>query len=259
MSSIIQSLWVGSKLSVIEQLALASFVAHGHEFHLYTYNLVDGVPEGVVQRDAAEVMPESSIFVTHDGSYALFSDWFRWKLLLERGGYWVDTDVVCLKPFDFGDEMVFGRESDRVVNTAVLSVPRGHELAELMLSSAISPFKTQVCDDSKTRRRKIRCRLLGKGYQSAKWGDVAGPRAFTRALRHFGLFEKAKPHLAFYPVHPMNWDAIFDETYSSGMGAFESSYAIHLWNEMARRAIGFDKNAHFPEKSLIERLKATYL
>ncbi len=256
---VVQSLWVGDRLSVIEQLALASFVAHGHEFHLYAYNRVEGVPNGVVRRDANELLPEAAIFTTHGGSYAMFSDWFRWKLLCERGGYWVDMDVVCLRPFDFSDELVFGRENIYQVNTAVLSVPAGHKLAELMLSSAVSPYKSQVFDNPKIRRRKFRSRLLGKSYQAAKWGHIAGPRGFTRALAYLGLEGLAKSHLAFYPVSALNWDAIFDETYASGMGALQDSYGLHLWNEMMRRAPGFDKNGRFPANSLIEQLKAAYL
>ena len=37
MSNIIQSLWIGEELSVMEQLCLSSFVKNGHEVHLYTY------------------------------------------------------------------------------------------------------------------------------------------------------------------------------------------------------------------------------
>jgi hypothetical protein len=76
---------------------------------------------------------------------------------------------------------------------------------------------------------------------------------------YLDLFEVAKPYTTFYPVSAGNWDAIFDETFASGMSLFQDSYAIHLWNEMMRRAEGFDKNGRFPEGSMIERLKAIYL
>lgn len=259
MNAIIQSLWIGDRLSVIEQLALASFMACGHEFHLYTYNPVQGIPDGVVTRDASEILPQSAIFRTRDGSLALFSDWFRWKLLIERGGYWVDTDIVCLKHFDFADELVFGRESEQRINTAVLSVPAAHPLAQLMLSAAASPLKPQAFDDAKTRRRKWRGRWLRQGYEGLTWSYIAGPGAFTNALNYLHLTGHAKSHIAFYPVSCGNWDAIFDSTYASGMTALQDSYAIHLWNEMMRRKPGFDKNGRFPADSLIERLKTLYL
>ncbi len=97
MSDAIQSLWIGSALSTMERLSLTSFVAAGHNVHLYTYDDVAGVPEGVELRDANAILPRSRIFryAEHD-TVSGFSNFFRYKLLLERGGWWVDTDVVCL-------------------------------------------------------------------------------------------------------------------------------------------------------------------
>ena len=44
----VQSLWLGP-LSVMERLVVASFVANGHEFHLYSYSEIEGLPDGVPQ------------------------------------------------------------------------------------------------------------------------------------------------------------------------------------------------------------------
>ena len=35
---IIQSLWIGQRLSDLERLCIRSFLQKGHPFHLYTYN-----------------------------------------------------------------------------------------------------------------------------------------------------------------------------------------------------------------------------
>jgi hypothetical protein len=35
MNDIIQGLWVGPELSVMEQLSVSSFLRHGHQYHLY--------------------------------------------------------------------------------------------------------------------------------------------------------------------------------------------------------------------------------
>ena len=99
---IIQGLWIGAELSVMEQLSIASFLRNGHEYHLYTYAELANVPAGTVIRDANEILPAAAIFQYKDRpSYAGFSNFFRYKLLLERGGWWVDSDLVCLRPFDF--------------------------------------------------------------------------------------------------------------------------------------------------------------
>ncbi len=129
---VVNGLWIG-QLSPLEQRCLKSFVAQGHPYHLYTYEPIDSVPAGVTLQDASQILPQSQVFRNQNGkgkgSLAAFSDLFRYKLLLERGGWWVDTDVFCLKPFDFTAPYVFGAE-DKPVASGVLKMPRGCELAQ---------------------------------------------------------------------------------------------------------------------------------
>lgn len=107
---VIQSLWIGESLSVMEQLSITSFLSNGHEFHLYAYDDVKNVPEGTVLKDASEIISPDKIFKYKDhDSYAGFANLFRYTLLLERGQWWVDTDVVCLSPLDFKQRYVFPR------------------------------------------------------------------------------------------------------------------------------------------------------
>lgn len=110
MPRMIQSLWIGQKLSVMEQLAISSFLQNGHSFHLYVYNEMQGVPKGTILQDANEIMPSKRIFkYRHHDTYAGFANLFRYKLLVEKGGYWVDTDVVCLRPFSFTADYMFAK------------------------------------------------------------------------------------------------------------------------------------------------------
>ena len=103
----IQSLWIGADLSNVEKLCVQSFLDHGHEFHLYTYGNIGGIPQGAIIKDANEILPQSEIFQNRRGGVAAFSDWFRYALLHKRGGFWVDMDVVCVKPFSFDSDIVF--------------------------------------------------------------------------------------------------------------------------------------------------------
>lgn len=115
-NKIVHSLWIGKKLSQLELLTLISFTAHGHLFYLWTYNPIETpLPSNVVIRDANEILHESKIFKYKycnqyghgKGSYAGFSDLFRYALLYKHGGWWVDMDVTCLKPLDFPEPYVF--------------------------------------------------------------------------------------------------------------------------------------------------------
>ena len=62
MNQIIQGLWVGPELSVMEQLSVSSFLRHGHQYHLYVYGDVKNIPAGAVVKDGNEILPSSRIF-----------------------------------------------------------------------------------------------------------------------------------------------------------------------------------------------------
>lgn len=255
---IIQSLWVGGELSLVEQLSISSFIKNNHEFHLYTYGEVKGIPEGTIVKDGNNIIPEKDIFTYCGGSYAGFADWFRWELLYKKGGFWVDTDMICLKPFDFDADLIFGSESIDLVCPAVLGFPPKHEISKFLKDNCENPNAYLPYDRTKTRRKKWKRRMLGKGREDMEWGETGGPEGFTKALDYFKVRDKAKPFVFFFPVHFSNWHTVYDDTFKNGMDFFADTYAIHLWNEMTRRE-SFDKNATFPKDSLIEQLKRKYL
>jgi len=220
----------------MEQLSVASFLQHGHEYHLYVYDAVKNVPAGAVIKDASEILPASRIFqYQHQESYAGFANFFRYKLLLERGGWWVDTDVVCLKPFDFADEYVFASEADgelEAISSGIIKAPAGSE---------VMAYAWEVCDK--------------KDPQQLKWGET-GPRLITHAVNSFSLEQYKKPRHYFSPVDYLDWRRVLDPE-TDGL-LHEDSYAIHLWNEMWRAA-GQDKNATYDRDCLYELLKQKYL
>src|SRR4026207_1011099 len=110
-NKVIQGLWIGKGLSVMEQLSIKSFIDNGHEYHLYVYEDVEGIPKGTIIKNADEVVSREHIFRDEVlKAHVSFSDLFRYKLLLEKGGYWADVDIICLKPFDFKSDYVFAAE-----------------------------------------------------------------------------------------------------------------------------------------------------
>ena len=265
MSNIIQSLWIGKELSKIEQLCIASFIYHGCEFHLYTYEKVANVPAGVVLIDANEILPKKNIFTDFDNSYAIFSDWFRWSLLYDKGNFWVDMDVICLRPFVFSEDLVYGFEDNKYVAMSVLKFPPKHKLCKLLMSVCKSPNKLLPYDSRKQKiekvKRKIKAKIKMRDERTFRIGrgEAGGPTGFTRALEHFKLIDKARAPADFYPVYYEDWLSIYDGTLAQDTELLlRNSYAIHLWNELGRW-VKFDKNTSFPKNSLIERLKTKYL
>src|SRR4051812_18573774 len=133
-NSIVQGLWIGPELSLMEQLSITSFLRNGHEYHLYVYDEVKNIPVGTAIMEADNILPPSRIFQYKDRpSYAGFANLFRYKLLLERGGWWADVDTICLRPFNFSSPFVFASEIKHgleIVNNGVIKVPAGSKLMD---------------------------------------------------------------------------------------------------------------------------------
>jgi hypothetical protein len=133
---VINGLWIGTQLNAIEQLTIKSFLNHGHTFVLWTYEPVVNVPVNTTIRNANEIIPKEEVFTYKHynqfghgkGSYAGFSDLFRYKLLYELGGWWVDMDVTCLKPFHFEGDYVFRYHHKNGLVGNVMKCPPKSEL-----------------------------------------------------------------------------------------------------------------------------------
>jgi mannosyltransferase OCH1-like enzyme len=235
MNGIIQGLWIGSDLSAMEHLSISSFLKNGHEYHLYTYGPVGNIPAGTVVRDGTEILPASMIFqYRQHKSYSAFSNFFRYKLLLEQGGWWVDTDLVCLKPFDFPEEYVFSSEKavgSEFINVGAIKAPPE---SELMV------YAWETC------RQKERAELV--------WGEV-GPKLMAAAVERFSYERYVKRSDVFCPIGYSAWEQIL--TPHLNWQFTEATYAVHLWNEFWRRA-GRDKNGSYHSTCLYEQLKSKY-
>ncbi len=133
----VHALWIGSQLSPIELLCIHSFLEQGHEFHLWVYEKIQtSLPDKVILENASKIIPKEEVFCYQNtnqfghgkGSYAGFSDIFRYKLLYDQGGWWTDMDVVCLKPLSFEEEYVFRTHHDFPVVGNIMKCPKGSQL-----------------------------------------------------------------------------------------------------------------------------------
>jgi mannosyltransferase OCH1-like enzyme len=154
MPEIVHGMWIGNHLSLLELLCLHSFTAKGHSFHLWTYEALDNtLPTGVVLNDANEIIPKEQVFSYKNrnsfghgkGSYAGFSDIFRYKLLYDKGGWWVDMDITCLKAFDFSQDYFFRAHHDLTLVGNVMKCPQG---SALMLSCYEEAMKEVTAENT---------------------------------------------------------------------------------------------------------------
>jgi hypothetical protein len=226
---IINALWIG-QLSPLERLCLRSFAAQGHAVHLYAYDAIDDLPDGVTLQDASQILPRDMIFRNQrgkgKGSLAGFSDLFRFKLMLDRGGWWVDADIFCLKPFRFDAPYVFGFEGENVAS-GVIKMPRGCELA-------------------------VRCYELARRVDPSSIVWIELVKILGDCVHDLGLTRYVLPPHTFSPIH---WKEI--PPFVRGRRPFsvpKNSHAVHLYNEMWRRN-RLDKHRGFHPNSVVHILR----
>jgi hypothetical protein len=189
-------------------------VSFGHDFVLYSYEPIE-VPAGVQLVDASTLFAEEEVFFYSEGASAgspsAFSNLFRYELLRRYGGWWCDTDVLCLTGDLPEQDLAFAYEDDTRINGAILKIPVGHPLACQLVSEAKS-LGTQI-----------------------KWGQ-AGPYLITRMVKLNKLENYLLPTRLIYPIHwsraldLVNPDVSIDVTEQ-----VRGSLFVHLWNEIFRR------------------------
>ena len=258
--SIVNMIWIGEKVSPIEALCMKSFIYNGMHVKLSVYNLVGGVPQDVELCDANLIIPQKNIF-KHKGSYAAFADLFRWKLMYEYGGYYSDTDVICLKKFDFETDVVIGwEEENRLLTPTILGFeqPR-HRLAKQLLYNALHPLESRPYDSFRIRKKKFLKRFLPFKVNAVGWGETAGPRVLTKEYffeqNHYNVLPLSCD--TFYKVPYGKWRTLVEPNGIDLIELMKESYAVHLWNEMWRQH-NIDKYGLFRKESFIRQAMEWY-
>lgn len=245
------TLWIGPALGPVERACMLSVLRQGHRLILWCYQPPAGVPQGIALRDAAEILPETSVVRHRGGSPALFANRFRYELQRRGEGIWVDTDVYLLRPLPYGVPLM-GLEDRDTINNAVLHLPPDSPLLPPLLSLF---EERQVPSWLPLKSRLLaHVRRLGTGrvgLDHMPWG-VAGPRALTALARRFGLFDQALAPEIFYPVHWAAADWIFDPARRLEDQITAATVAVHLWNELIKDA----KNRMPRPGSFLARLHA---
>ena len=218
---------------------------------LYTYEPVDGVPEGVELRDAAAIVPAARLIRHHTGSLALFSDLFRFELQRLGLGIWIDCDVYFLGALDGAQPYLFGREDAHFINTGVLRIPGDSAL----LADLIGIFDQREIPFWLPLRHRVlawlRRALTGRtAIERMPWG-AAGPKALTALAARHGVAHLAQPPAAFCPVSYRDARWILDPSIALDDMVGPETVAVHLWND---RIAAF-KDIPAPGGSFLARLQ----
>lgn len=246
-------LWVEGRLGPLERACMRSVVAQGHRLVLWHYHPVDAVPEGVDVRDGREIVPPERLFRhVPTGSWSLFSNLFRYRLLQMGLGMWLDADMYLLKPIDCGDCHIYGFQDAGQIATGIIALPPDSAvLADLIPyfdAVAIPPWLPW-----QWRLRFAAQRTLNGRYrlETMPWGNL-GPRALHAMLERHGLVNKARPRAEFYPWTWQEAAWIFDPAERFSDRITPETRAVHLYNHAIR-----DRKNALPEPgSFMARLHA---
>jgi len=194
---------------------LKSFIDRGHQVHLYSYETRLAVPAGVVVRDAAALIARDRFFVygsgAEKGSPAAFANLFRYRLLAARGGWWIDTDVVCLSDEIPVVDQFYAFQDGDLVNNAVMFFKADHPAM-------------------------VSCQARAEEMGTAvRWGET-GPLLFTKVVSDLGCIDRACAPSVCYPVHySQALDVLKPTKAAAVLECSKSSLLLHLWNEIFRR------------------------
>jgi glycosyltransferase involved in cell wall biosynthesis len=208
---VIHGMWIGRHLQRLELLTISSFLRHGHEFNLWAYDdIVTPLPAGCVLRDARKILPRSMLFRKRDtdpetgigaGSLSgVSSDLFRYRLLHDQGGIWVDMDITCLRPFTFTEPYIFRAHRLGAVGS-IMKAPRGCPVMARAFeaTAAIAGEDTPWLEPLRILSRLI----AAEGLQIYVRDDIANPDQWSEYIRPLTETFRQPPE-AWFAIHWMN-------------------------------------------------------
>ena len=224
--------WHGRSISSLETTCMQSFVRHGHRLRVFTYD-EHSLPEGVEHADAREILPYERLF-TFKNSPSAFTNIFRYALLFEQGGWWVDSDVLCRKTELPACDYYWAEQQPRVLNGAILKFPPSDPMCGRLLELAEEGSK-----------------------RLTKWGQL-GPDLLTKHLRDYRPIGLAGSTQDAYPLHYLETHFFWLPEFASVVQSrTRSSTFLHFWHSIMT-SMGIDVEEVPPRGSYLDALYDEY-
>jgi hypothetical protein len=208
------TLWIGRDLTFYEQLSLTSFQKGGHDITLFAYNHITNVPKNVRVMSADRIVSRDLVFQNPDApTYAMFANFFRYKMIQVTGYAWFDADLVRLHGTLPHTPYLFAYESPRCISNAFLTAPPDSQLVTDLIEGATP--------------------MLANGGRHVPWGTY-GPRLLTMCVNQLDLNRFALRVDDVYPVHYADLHRLFSITGRDRRwceSATQTAMTVHLWNK----------------------------
>jgi len=242
----INSLWIGTDLNEFGIITAKSHLTHGHEFNLWVYRNMKSIPDGVAIRDASEIIPRSVCRKWFENLHPqqrfkhtkqTFANYFRYKLIHKYGGWWVNMDGVCVKPFDFTEEYVL---------TGIDAIPRPelknypfNIINGTFKAPKEAPFLQSIIEEIEP--------MAQEGRHPRKFG-MWGTVVFTKHAFKHGLEKYKTEQHVFCPFGFKESERMFKEPNAE---IPDWAYTVHLYNYVSKNECVKD--------SIYDRLRREYL
>ena len=218
--------WAKGEASELEYLCMKSFIDKNYRLLVWSYDDALELPCGATLRDANEVINESKLFLNRQGSYAGFSDFFRYKVLNLYGGLYADTDVIAVRSAEELPRHQF----------LVAEHCRQKNAFKLFINGNViynpSPSRGNIIDLALAYTRRF-------PKNDIEWSEI-GPALLSAIVSIYPRHDFVIQPPSF--ANPIPWWDCPQKLLEVDDGSFnEQCFFFHCYNETWRRA-GVDKN-----------------
>jgi hypothetical protein len=233
------SFWSGA-LGWMELLCIHSMLRHGHRLAIYSYEPLV-LPHGVELRDARTIILEGSeSHALIKEQVAAFADVFRYRLMQQGLGIWVDLDLYFLKPYNGnGSVHIFGWEKPGRVNNAFLLLPsKSPVLDDLIEFTQQRPLFAPWWRPKHKLRQRLAIAFGRPLPLSAFPKAQFGPKALTYFLGKHDLLGEALRSEVVYPVAPQDNALLVGPAEAVSSLITSDTIAVHLWASGIKSKLG---------------------
>lgn len=226
----VRTFWHGASMPPYQQACLASFARRGHRVELFTYDRDVSFASGLHVRDAREILPEERVLRPLAGdSSGIHGNLFRYALLERLGGWWIDPDLMLMKP-DLPEGEIYLALPDvfRRTPVTILKFPANHPV---MVEAR---RRADAADDD-----------------PAEW-ERTGTTLLSEMVTRSDILSQAREGLG--PISWLNVSDLFNPGKRDDLQrAAEGGRFLHLQDEVWRRA-GIPSQLAPPEGSYLAGL-----
>lgn len=235
----VASLWIGGPLSVLDQVCLLSYIQHGYKVTCFHYFPLENVPEGVETADAREIFPDDDILIHRNGSPAMHADIFRLNLMAKTDMIWVDTDQLCLKPFDHSETHITSWFDQGNLANSVLRLPKDSPALSFMLDFVEDRFPVPPWVNRAIRMKLNAAKREGKPiHVTEQKFTTYGPSLLKYALVQNGEISHAKPPHVYIPLPSTQHRFIVKDKHKDTIlndMIKPDTKGMHLWSTVVRK------------------------